>query len=147
MTKKLWIDAKPGSRTRIVEIPQPDGPAANLDQAIKAAEIFSHDRWHKLLEDSFQVVTKLSVLKGAEYSGDFDRLANFRRNSRDLGVPMELVWRIYAAKHWDAIGQYCADLVTGRERQRLEPIEGRIDDLLVYLLLFKAILSERQNVG
>lgn len=109
--------------------------------------IFSHERWDKMLEESFGRIEELSRLKGGEYSGDSDRLLNFRRNGADLDLPMEIVWRVYAAKHWDAIGQYIRDLQLGAKRTRLESIEGRIDDLLVYLLLFKAMVREREDAG
>lgn len=106
---------------------------------------FSHDRWEKLLDETFAEIRKLGTLKGGEYSGDVDRLANFRRNGADLDLPKETIWRVYAAKHWDAIGQYIRDLQKGTERTRLEGIDGRVDDLLVYLLLFKAMLKERAD--
>lgn len=106
-------------------------------------QLYSHARYNELVENTFTELRNLGELKGGEYAGDLDRLANFRRNGLDLGVPMELVWRIYAAKHWDAIGQYVRDSITGKERVRLESIEGRIDDLIVYLLLFKAMVDER----
>lgn len=60
-----------------------------------------------------------------------------------MEVPMELVWRIYAAKHWDAVGQWIKDINQGKKRQRLESIGGRIDDLIVYLVLLKAMVDER----
>lgn len=107
--------------------------------------IFSHDEWNELLNEAFGNITSLAKLKGGEYSGDTDRLLNFRRNGKDLDLPMETVWRVYAAKHWDAIGQYIRDLQSGQTRERLEGIEGRIDDLLVYLLLFKAMVRERKR--
>ena len=104
--------------------------------------MFSHEAWNKLLKTSLEEIEKLSALKGGEYAGDTDRLANFRRNAQNLGLPMETVWAVYAAKHWDAIQQYVQDINTGKDRVRLESITGRVDDLLVYLLLFKAILAE-----
>lgn len=55
---------------------------------------------------------------------------------------MATIWAVYAAKHWDAVMQYIKDQNTGTKRTHLEPIGGRVDDLLVYLLLFKAILEE-----
>lgn len=106
--------------------------------------VFSHDVWEQLVERTFDEVRKLGALKGGEYSGDEDRLANFRRNAADIGVTKETVWRVYAAKHWDAIGQYIRDLTAGKERTRLESLAGRADDLIVYLLLFKAMLAERE---
>ena len=107
--------------------------------------IYSHERWAQLLDRSIEQIETLSALKGGEYAGDSDCLANFRRNGQDLELPMEVIWRVYAAKHWDAVGQYIRDLKEGRKRVVLEPISGRVDDLLVYLLLFKAMIEEREE--
>jgi hypothetical protein len=109
--------------------------------------VYSHDRYNKLIEDTFAEIKKLSALKGGEYAGDGDRLANFRRNGTDQDLPMETIWRVYAAKHWDAIGQYCKDRLKGKDRERLESITGRADDLITYLILFKAMVDERETVG
>jgi hypothetical protein len=106
---------------------------------------FSHERWNALVDASFAEMKKLAQMKGGEYSGDDDRLLNFRRNGANLGLPMETVWAVYAGKHWDAIQQFIKDQRNGKERERLEPIGGRVDDLLVYLLLFKAMLQERND--
>jgi hypothetical protein len=105
--------------------------------------VFIPADWNKLLDDTFEKVRGLGRDKGGEYSGDQDRLLNFRRNARDNGLTMEQIWRIYASKHWDAIGQYIRDMAEGRERTRTEPLSGRVDDLIVYALLFKAMLIER----
>lgn len=105
-------------------------------------QTYSHDRWVTLLTDTIEEIRNLSAKKGGEYAGDDDRLANFRRNGAALGLPMETVWAVYAGKHWDAIQQFIKDQRNGKERERLEPIAGRVDDLLVYLLLFKAMLEE-----
>lgn len=106
---------------------------------------YSHERFNALIDSTVAELRKLSELKGGEYAGDSDRLANFRRNGANLGVPMELVWAVYAGKHWDAIQQYVQDLNTGKQRERLEGIEGRVDDLIVYLMLFKAMTDERSG--
>lgn len=103
---------------------------------------YSHERYAKLVDDTFAEIKKLGELKGGEYSGDDDRLLNFRRNGADTGLPKETIWRVYAAKHWDAIGQYVRDIQSGKARTRLESLAGRCDDLIVYLLLFKAMLDE-----
>lgn len=105
--------------------------------------MYSHERYAQLIDETIQKITTLSKLKGGEYAGDQDRLANFRRNAIALGLPMESVWAVYAAKHWDAVMQFVMDLNTGKTRERMEPISGRVDDLIVYLILFKAILEER----
>lgn len=103
---------------------------------------FSPELWEALLSETEETIRGLAKSKGGEYSGDEDRLLNFRRNAQDTGASKELIWRIYAAKHWDAIGQYIRDLGQGKKRQRTEPLSGRCDDLIVYLILFKAMLIE-----
>lgn len=108
--------------------------------------MYSHERWEALLKATEAEIRKLATLKGGEYAGDCDRLANFRRNAERLGTSMELVWAVYAGKHWDAIQQYVQDLGAGKDRPRLEGLAGRADDLIVYAILFKAILEEREAV-
>jgi hypothetical protein len=101
--------------------------------------------YSKLLSETWETITELSKKKGGEYAGDHDRLANFRRNGERLNVPMTTIWAVYAAKHWDAIMQYCGDVNVGVDRPRMEPISGRCDDLIVYLILFKAMLLEKEQ--
>ena len=106
-------------------------------------KIFSISRYDQIVKETVDKIVELGVKKGGEYAGDVDRLANFRRNGDAAGVPMELIWRIYVSKHWDAIMQYERDLRTGKTRPRMEGLDGRVDDIIVYLLLFKAMLLER----
>ena len=101
--------------------------------------------WAKLLEESVGQIYHLSTVKGGEYAGDNDRLENFKRNARALGTTPELVWAVYAGKHWDAIQQYVQDVTAGKERPRAEGISGRLDDLIVYCLLQKAMVKEREQ--
>jgi len=107
-----------------------------------SAKKFSHFDYDQLVEEVVEKIKELSTLKGGEYAGDTDRLANFRRNAEAAGVTMEQCWRIYTGKHWDAISQFIQDQANGRNRTRLEPISGRVDDLIVYAILFKAMLIE-----
>lgn len=107
-----------------------------------SAKKFSHSDYDILVAEVVEKIKELSTLKGGEYAGDTDRLANFRRNAEAAGATMEQCWRIYAGKHWDAISQFIQDRANGKERIRLEPIAGRVDDLIVYAILFKAMLVE-----
>lgn len=104
---------------------------------------FDPIKFTQIIEETVGTIKQLSQLKGGEYAGDTDRLANFRRNGDNLGLTMEQVWAVYAGKHWDAVMQYVKDLGQGINRQRMEPVSGRVDDLIVYLMLFKAMLQER----
>lgn len=109
--------------------------------------MFSKREMSDLVNSTITTIHKLRDLKGREYAGDTDALANFRRNGLALGMSMESVWAVYAAKHWDAIQQYIKDANAGIFRTRLEPISGRADDLIVYLILFKAILQEQEGMA
>lgn len=104
---------------------------------------YTQAQYKKLVENTIDKITSLSKIKGGEYSGDDDRLANFRRNALALGVSPETCLMVYAGKHWDSIQQFVKDMNQGKERTRSEPLSGRADDLIVYLILFKAMLEER----
>lgn len=119
------------------------GVTGNDDLPITKENHYPHDRYAALVNKTVYMIKQLGKLKGGEYAGDNDRLANFRRNGEAIGLPMETIWRVYAGKHWDAISQFVHDLQSGKSRGRMEPIEGRVDDLIVYLILFKAMLDER----
>ena len=107
--------------------------------------MIDHSTYDKLLAETWETINELGKKKGGEYAGDNDRLENFRRGGERLKLPMEIVWAVYAGKHWDAIMQYCADLHTGTSRPRMESLAGRCDDLIVYLILFKAMLLEQEH--
>lgn len=107
--------------------------------------IYSHERYAKLIDETVKKIQELSTLKGGEYAGDIDRLANFRRNGLALGLPMETVWAVYAGKHWDAIQQWIKDQREGKTRTRMESISGRVDDLIVYAILLKAMIEEAET--
>lgn len=114
---------------------------------LTAQPTFTHEQFDKILQQTVEEIKNLALLKGGEYSGDIDRLANFRRNGEALGLDMRQIWGVYAAKHWDAIMQYLKDLQQGKERRRLESLAGRADDLIVYLILFKCMLEEVEKNG
>jgi hypothetical protein len=75
---------------------------------------YSWEQWDKLVEHTMARITALQRVKGQEYSGEVDRLRNFRHAAEELGLVQEVVWRVYAGKHWDAITTYVGDLVAGR---------------------------------
>lgn len=106
---------------------------------------YSNSRWEKLIASTFEHIQFLAKTKGEEYSGTIDRLANFRRYALALGLTKEQILMVYAGKHWDSITTFVkeqADTSGALMRTLSEPISGRVDDLIVYLLLFKAMLEE-----
>lgn len=107
--------------------------------------MINQEQWEELLEKTIEQINFLSKVKGGEYAGDTDRLANFKRNAEALDTTPELIWAVYAGKHWDAIQQYVQDVTKGKTRERAEPIAGRLDDLIVYCILQKAMIQERDR--
>jgi len=107
---------------------------------------YPHIQFAELLKKTIEQIHELSKNKGEEYAGHGnDRLANFRQIANDLNLNMEDVWACYTTKHWRAVMTYINDLKNGTRPFRLEPISGRLDDLIVYCILFKAMIEEREK--
>lgn len=78
--------------------------------------------------------------KNADYSqGEHrgDRIAAFRRISHDIDVPMVKAWAVFCQKHWGAIMRFVKDGIT-----ESEPIDGRINDIINYMVLLGAIVDD-----
>lgn len=79
--------------------------------------------------------------KGTEYTrGDDDVLANFKRVSAGVGLSPLQVWWVYFHKHVDALASFVRLGVEASD----EGIEGRIDDLQVYLDLCRGLVAEHK---
>lgn len=81
-------------------------------------------------------------VKNADYSqGEQkgDRIAAFRRISRDIDVPMTKVWAIFCQKHWGAIMRFVKE-----GQVESEPIDGRINDVINYMVLLGAIIGDEK---
>lgn len=90
-----------------------------------------------LLDETAGHLHNLTYSKGREYAGSDDQLANFKRLGRTLGLPPEAVLLVYLTKHLDSIQTYVRELP---EPAPSEPITGRIDDAILYLILLKALI-------
>jgi len=84
----------------------------------------------------------LSIMKskGDAYSGNTDKLGNFKRCASLADVPLQKAWFIYFVKHYDALCSY----IKGGYNDS-EPIEGRINDMINYLFILRAIIEEQKN--
>lgn len=102
----------------------------------------NNDTFNLLVQETYTESAKLLINKGDEYAGSEDRLANFKRGAVLTGASPLQVALIYLAKHYDAIATFVRDEAAGVERTRSEPIEGRLDDLLNYCILMKALVRE-----
>ena len=101
--------------------------------------------FENLVSETVETINKLLVVKGGEYAGSDDRLANFKRGADLVGVtPLQCLF-IYMSKHYDAFATFVRDKAAGRDRPRSEAIEGRLDDLINYCLLAKALVTEMRE--
>lgn len=91
------------------------------------------------LADVFDTMAK----KGHDYrqGNDSDLLHNFRTVANTVGTDMEKVWFTYFYKHYAAM---CTFIKEGGQSES-EPIEGRIKDQIVYLVLFWKMVQERKQ--
>jgi len=91
------------------------------------------------LDDCFKTMRE----KGHDYreGNDNDLLHNFRTVGEEMELPPEKVWYIYASKHWKAIKTFIKE--AGQSES--EPIEGRIKDVIVYLLLLHRRVQEMKR--
>lgn len=88
-----------------------------------------------------QDIMALSEAGQKEYSHNADNaFANFERIAEDLELSREMVLWVYAMKHRDGIAAY----LKGHESQR-EDVTGRIDDLIVYLFILRAMIEEERD--
>ena len=104
----------------------------------------------KLRDAKFTEIATVMDGKGKEYSGHTDRLANFKRNGANLGINPETIWSVYCSKHWDSLMSFIRELETGKkiadiERDLSEPIDGRILDIMTYLMLLQGLINERRE--
>lgn len=111
------------------------------------SRLYGDKTWKAILDETLNNIAFLNHNKGEEYKADDnDQLANFRRRAIALDIQPEVVWGIYAGKHMDALETYIKDVKNGKSRFRSEPLAGRIDDLIMYLILLKAMVAEREAV-
>lgn len=96
------------------------------------------ERFQRLLVEQHEELKRLTAGKGEEYARSDDQLANFKRQALELEVGPEKILAVYLNKHLDAIKTF---LKTGTNLS--EPIGGRIDDAILYLILLKALIIDR----
>lgn len=90
-----------------------------------------------IMLETFKRIKDLSDRKGQDYSGNGDVLTSFKSNATYLGMSPKAVWGVLVLKHWDALMTYVR---TGKLES--EGIDQRIDDIIVYMLLLKAMIAE-----
>lgn len=91
----------------------------------------------KLIKELLDKCLKLRQTKGIEYSNSDDINANFKAGEK-LGLTPEQTCMVYALKHYQSIEYYVKN-----QKYLSEPIEGRIQDLVNYLLILYSLLRDK----
>ena len=95
---------------------------------------------------TFETCDSVFASKGKEYANDnMDQLANFKRIAKNLGVDPYVPLMTYMTKHWDSINNFIKCAVSDTTYTSSEPIEGRIDDLILYGILLKCLIKEKTS--
>lgn len=93
-----------------------------------------------MMEETFLRLQGLRKAGQAEYAGGESAFGNFERVATQLRMDRKQVLWVYVSKHLDGIVSY----LNGHRSQR-EEIEGRIDDVEVYLELLRAMIYEDKH--
>lgn len=86
----------------------------------------------QFIEKTMTEIVELRKAKAAAYSGPYDAFDGVIRVAAEMGLTPEKTYFVYMSKHWDVIRQNIDNL------RDFPDMEGRIDDLILYLILLKA---------
>ncbi len=96
------------------------------------------EQFTKLMDETYDVLKGLNQTKGHDYAGDDDALNNFKSAGERVGLDPIQVWGIYFLKHIAAIETFVKE-----GNVKSEPIEGRIQDAILYLFLLLGLIAEQ----
>jgi len=118
-------------------------PGIEAEEAARRQVTNSIRYTQETLADEFARIFKdeIMALRNAgqkEYAhDDSSPFANFERGAKDMGIDRKQVLWVYAMKHKDGIAAFLKGNISQRE-----DVRGRVNDLIVYLLLFRGMLNE-----
>jgi hypothetical protein len=102
-------------------------------------------RFRETINELHKRLIDLTVTKGEEYKRREDsQFANFDRCAAELGLTREQVLMVYLNKHLNSIVVYTKDSAAGGNKAYAEPIVGRIDDSILYLLILRGMVEDRE---
>lgn len=105
----------------------------------------NQEQFDKVVTQTHESIERLLKVKGSEYAGSQDRLANFKRGANLTGcTPLQCLF-VYMSKHYDAVSTYVRMDALRQDYVQSEPIEGRLDDLINYCILAKALIKEQRG--
>lgn len=107
--------------------------------------IMTHERKTEIFKELFDSCIELQLGKAKDYASDIDALSNFKsQDAEALGLTPFQKWGVYFGKQamsiMNAIGK-TPDMPSTTS----EPIEERIQDSIIYLVLLKCLLEDTKN--
>jgi hypothetical protein len=91
----------------------------------------------KIFDKVIEECKELRSAGQAEYAhSDNNCFENFESDSKEIGISREKSLLIFANKHWRGIRAWA----NGHQSQR-EDVRGRINDLIVYLILLRGMIE------
>lgn len=91
------------------------------------------------IDDLYARLRELTATKGEEYKGrSVNQFKNFEDLAAELGMTREQVLWVYVTKHLNSIRTFIKD---GGKKDYAEPITGRIDDAILYLLILRGMVD------
>jgi hypothetical protein len=99
-----------------------------------------------IVKGTIKTIKNLEQSKGNDYAGKEDRLANFKELEH-IGLAPENTCMVHLQKHYGTIQRYVDKLTSGQDSQMSQPVEERIDDAILYLILLKGLIQERQELA
>lgn len=105
----------------------------------------THDRKNEVFKELFESCLELQYGKAKDYATNSDALSNFKsQDAEALGLTPFQKWGVYFGKQamsiLGAIGKNPSMPSTTSE-----PIEERINDAIIYLVLFKCLLEDMKG--
>lgn len=101
----------------------------------------SHAWVSDVMERMFEECRGLRSAGQKEYArADDNSFSNFEEDARASAISREAVLAIFANKHWRGIRSFI-----GGHRSQREDVRGRINDMVVYLVLLRAMLDQDQE--
>jgi hypothetical protein len=97
----------------------------------------TNKEFDNLLTEQIEMCRNITATKGVDYSGDDDRLKNFKDAGEQVGISPERALGVYLIKHIDSIKTWLK-----RGELKGESVEFKIDDAIMYLLLLKGMIRE-----
>jgi hypothetical protein len=91
---------------------------------------------------TFTHISELLATKGEEYSSNTNRFENFLDGARDEDTMPEYVLWFMMLKHWLSLKKFRRELNTDKRRPMAMWCE-KIDDIITYLILLKAMVAKR----